>query len=286
MSETFKVGLIQNHATAEVEACIAQTLEMSREAAAQGAQLICLPEYFSGLEVLNGRLTMPSFPEAGHPALPAFRALARELGLWFLLGSLPIEVGGGKINNRGYLVGPDGGIAARYDKIHLFDVDLAGGESYRESATIAPGAQAILADLPWGKIGLSVCYDLRFPQLYRALAQAGADFLAVPAAFTRTTGQAHWHVLQRARAIENGCYVIAPCQTGEHEGGGACYGHSLVVDPWGQVIADGGEDEGIVVAEIDPAEVTRARAMIPALEHDRAFAAPDGLPQRLTLGAA
>ena len=175
----------------------------------------------------------------------------------------------------------------RYDKIHLFDVDLADGESYRESATIAAGDRAITADLPWGKLGLSICYDLRFPHLYRALAQAGADFLAVPAAFTKTTGEAHWHVLLRARAIESGCYVIAPCQTGTHPGGGACYGHSLLVDPWGRILADGGEATGIVLGEIDPAEVTRARGMIPSLQHDRPFAAPAGrVPQRLAVGAA
>ena len=287
MSDSFTVGLIQNHATAEVEPCIAESLEMTREAADRGAQLVCLPEYFSALEVENGRLVTPAFPEAGHPALPAFRALARELGLWCLLGSLPIEAGGGRVNNRAYLVGPDGAIAARYDKIHLFDVDLAGGESYRESATVAAGDRGVLADLPWGKLGMTICYDLRFPHLYRALAQAGADFLAVPAAFTKTTGEAHWHVLLRARAIECGCYVIAPCQVGAHEGGGACYGHSLVVDPWGRVVADGGEAPGVVIAEISPAEVSKARAMIPSLAHDRPFAAPSGsIPQRLALGAA
>ena len=166
---------------------------------------------------------------------------------------------------------PSGAVAARYDKIHLFDVDLPGGESYRESATIAPGACGVVADLPWGRLGLSICYDLRFAGLYRALAQAGADFLTVPAAFTRTTGQAHWHVLLRARAIETGCYVFAPCQYGVHAGDRATYGHSLIVDPWGQVLADGGEERGVVVAEVDPAAVARARAMIPALAHDRPF---------------
>ena len=287
MTERFSVALIQNHAGPEVGPNLEETEAMTREAAARGAKLVMLPEYFSALDVKDGRLVFQAFPEAGHPALPAFRALARELGIWCHLGSLPIEAAGGKVHNRGYLLDPEGAVVARYDKVHLFDVDLAGGESYRESATIAPGERAVLADLPWGKLGLTICYDLRFPQLYRALAQAGADFLSVPAAFTKTTGEAHWHILLRARAIESGCFVLAPCQTGAHAGGGACYGHSLVVDPWGRVIADGGEETGIVTAEIDPAEVAKARAMIPALQHDRPFAAPSGsMPQRLAVGAA
>ena len=220
-------------------------------------------------------------------AMARFSALARELDAWILLGSIAVTTDDGRLANRSVMFDPSGAVVARYDKVHLFDVDLAGGESYRESATIAPGERAVLADLPWGKLGLTICYDLRFPQLYRALAQAGADFLSVPAAFTKTTGEAHWHILLRARAIESGCFVLAPCQTGAHAGGGACYGHSLVVDPWGRVIADGGEETGIVTAEIDPAEVAKARAMIPALQHDRPFAAPSGsMPQRLAVGAA
>ncbi len=278
MSQPFTVALIQNCAGPEVEANVAETAAMTREAAAKGAQLVCLPEYFSALESDGPKLVMPAFDEAAHPALPAFAELAREREIWVLLGSLPITTASGKINNRGYLVGPDGAIVRRYDKIHLFDVNLAGGEHYRESATIEPGCEAVIAELPWGRLGMTICYDLRFAQLYRALAQGGADFLAVPAAFTKTTGEAHWHVLNRARAIENGAYVFAPCQSGEHKGGGRTYGHSLIVDPWGRVLADGGTEPGIVTAEVDPAEVAKARAMIPSLQHDRPYELAEASP--------
>ena len=279
MSESFKAACIQNCAGPDVGPNIAETLAMSRDAADRGAELICLPEYFSALEVRDGRLYFEPFAEDAHPALPAFRDLAKERGVWILLGSLPIAAGGGKINNRGYMIDPTGAVTARYDKVHLFDVDLPGGESYRESATIEPGCDAVLTDTPWGKLGLSICYDLRFPHLYRALAQAGAGILVVPAAFTKTTGEAHWHVLLRARAIENGAYVIAPCQCGVHEGG-ATYGHSLIIDPWGRVLADGGEDPGVVMAEINMAEVARVRGMIPSLQHDRPYEPPTATPLR------
>lgn len=286
MSERITVACIQNCATPDLAANIAETAAMTREAAAKGARFICLPEYFSALDVENGRLKIPSFPEDRHPALPAFRALADELDAWLLLGSLPIDAGsddagGGKALNRGYLLDADGRIAARYDKVHLFDVDLAGGESYRESATIAPGCEAVTAALPWTTLGLSICYDLRFPQLYRALAQAGAEILAVPAAFTKTTGEAHWHILNRARAIENGAFVVAPCQCGVHAGGAATYGHSLIVDPWGEVLADGGEETGFVMAELDLEQVTRARHMIPAWQDNRDFTVIQVEPLRL-----
>ena len=213
--------------------------------------------------------------EPAHPALAHFRALAEELGAWLLLGSLAITAGPGKIFNRSYLVTAQGAIAAHYDKLHLFDVDLADGESYRESALIEPGGAAVLAATPWATLGLTVCYDLRFAQLYRSLAQAGAEVLTVPAAFTKTSGQAHWHVLLRARAIETGCFVLAPCQCGDHGGGRETYGHSLIVDPWGRVLAEGGEETGFITAKIDLAEVEKARAMIPALNHDRAFEGPE-----------
>ena len=230
-----------------------------------------LPEYFSGVRTEGHRVVPTAFRESEHPAIPALAAAAKELGLWVLLGSLGIVRADGRIDNRAYLIDPAGRIAARYDKIHLFDVDLEAGKEYRESATIAPGSVAVVADTPWGGLGLSICYDLRFPQLYRRLAHEGATMLAVPAGFTRLTGKAHWHVLCRARAIENGAYVIAPCQNGTLEGGAECFGHSLIVDPWGEILADGGEEEGVVIAEIDPAKVTEARRRIPALTHDRDF---------------
>lgn len=269
--DTFTIALIQNCAGPEVAANIAETLAMSREAADQSASLICLPEYFSALSSQGPRLTMAGFDEAAHPALSAFSDLARERAVWVLLGSLPITAVSGKIHNRSYLIDLSGEVVRHYDKIHLFDVDLPGGERYRESATIEPGGEAVIAELPWGRLGMTICYDLRFPHLYRTLAQAGTDFLAVPAAFTRTSGEAHWHELNRARAIENGAYVFAPCQCGEHAGGSRTYGHSLVVDPWGRVLADGGEDPGIVMCEIDPSQVAEARAMIPSLRHDRPY---------------
>jgi predicted amidohydrolase len=250
MTANFTAACIQNEGLADMDASVAAASELVRAARGSGADLICLPEYFACYKAEEHEVTVGP------------RALA-------------ITAGPGKIFNRSYLVTPEGAIAARYDKVHLFDVDLADGESYRESALIEPGAQAVLAATPWATLGLSVCYDLRFPQLYRSLAKAGAEVLSVPAAFTKTSGQAHWHVLLRARAIETGCFLLAPCQCGDHGGGHASYGHSLIVDPWGRVLAEGGEAPGYITAEIDLAEVAKARAMIPALDHDRDFAGPE-----------
>ena len=275
MGDRFAVACVQNGATGDMEASMAEAEDLVRDARDAGARLICLPEYFTSLDVIDGLLISTPFTEEAHPALPRFRNLARELEAWLLLGSLAVTTADGKVNNRSYLVDDKGGIAATYDKIHLFDVDLEGGESYRESATVAPGEQAVLAETPWGPLGLSVCYDVRFPQLYHSLAQAGALYLATPAAFTRTSGQAHWHVLQRARAIETGSYVFAPCQYGDHGVGSYSYGHSLIVDPWGEVLAEGDDNgPGFIAAEVDPAKVAEARQRIPALAHARAFAQP------------
>jgi predicted amidohydrolase len=274
MTGTVTVACVQNCAGPEIGPSLEEATALVRAARAQGAELICLPEYFSCLKTSDDQFVIGALSEAEHPALPHFRDLARELGAWLLLGSLAIKAGPGKVTNRSYLVDAAGEIAARYDKLHLFDVDLADGERYRESAAVAPGSNAVVAPTPWATLGLSICYDLRFPYLYRALAQAGAQILTVPAAFARTTGQAHWHVLLRARAIETGCYVLAPCQCGTHGGGRPTYGHSLIVDPWGRILADGGDEPGIVTATLDLAEVAKARAMIPALQHDRAIAGP------------
>ncbi len=271
MANTFRAACIQFSARARIEPNLATSLRLAREAAGRGAQLIALPEYFSGVATEGHRIVPTAFAEADHPAIPAFKAAARELGTWMLLGSLAVVKADGKIANRGYLIDPAGEVTARYDKIHLFDVDLGAGKQYRESETIAPGSVAVVADTPWGGLGLSICYDLRFPQLYRALAKAGATMLAVPAGFTKLTGIAHWHTLIRARAIENGACVIAPCQNGTLDGGGECFGHSLIVDPWGEILADGGEEEGIVIADIDPQAAVEARRRIPALTHDRNF---------------
>ena len=274
MPAPFKAACVQFTASPDAKTSIAKALDMAREATAIGAKLVALPEFFAGLSTEGADFHPAAFAEPEHPALPAFAALAKERQVFVLLGSLAIRTPDGRIANRSYLVGADGRVVARYDKIHLFDVDLGPGRDYRESSTISPGDAAIVAATPWGGLGLSVCYDLRFPHLYRALAKAGAAMLAVPAAFTRLTGRAHWHVLVRARAIENGAYVIAPCQNGTLAGGGECFGHSLIVDPWGSVLADGGEDEGVIVADIDPAAVAEARRRIPALSHDRAFSLP------------
>jgi predicted amidohydrolase len=271
MADRFKAACVQFCAAPEIELNLDTSLRLTREAAAAGASLVCLPEYFSGLRIDGGRLIPTAAPEHAHPAIPAFSRAARELGVWILLGSLAVVRADGRTVNRAYLIDPSGRTTARYDKIHLFDVDLEPGKDYRESEIIAPGETAVVADTPWGGLGLSICYDLRFPQLYRELAKGGAVMLAVPAAFTRLTGRAHWHVLIRARAIENGAFVIAPCQHGTLRGGGECFGHSLIVDPWGEVLADGGEEEGFIIADINPAAVVDVRRRIPALTHDRPF---------------
>ncbi len=273
-ASSVRVACVQNCATPDVPNNIARTIALTRKAVADGAQLVCLPEYFSGLKTDGGCIDPAAYPEEDHPALPAFAAEARREGTWILLGSLGISASDGRTLNRSYLIGGDGGIVARYDKIHMFDVDLGEGKSYRESATIAPGDEAVVAPTPWGGLGLSICYDLRFAGLYRALAQTGASLLAIPAAFTKITGEAHWHVLNRARAIENGCFVIAPCQYGTLDGGAECFGHSLIIDPWGEILADGGDQEGVIVADIDMTQVKNARDRIPALTHDRTFSPP------------
>lgn len=265
------LACIQNRATPEVGHNIELCLKLTREAAAEGARLIALPEYFSGLRTEGPKIIPVAFRETEHPAIPAFAAAARNLEVTILLGSIAVIAPDGRIFNRSCLIDRQGRIAARYDKIHMFDVDLGEGNVVRESATIAPGDEAVVAAAEGAMLGLTVCYDLRFAALYRTLAQAGADLLAVPAAFTRLTGKAHWHVLNRARAIENGAFVLAPCQYGTLAGGAECYGHSLIVDPWGRVLADGGEDEGFITAEIDLDEAAAARRRIPSLRHDRGF---------------
>jgi predicted amidohydrolase len=271
VSNPFRVACVQFTAAVEAERNIGSARRLMDEALRAGAALIAFPEYFGGVRSDGAAYIPTAFPEGSHPVLAAMRESAKAARVWLLLGSMGVTVDGGKIANRSYVIDSDGHIAARYDKIHLFDVDLGPGEVHRESATISPGSEAVVAETPWGKLGLSVCYDLRFPQLYQALARAGSTMLAVPAGFTRLTGKAHWHVLNRARAIETGSYVIAPCQNGTLAGGATCHGHSLIVDPWGTVLADGGEGEGIITAEVDPAKSAEARRKIPALANARPF---------------
>ena len=232
----------------------------SIEAKRAGADYVQTPEMTNMMEIKRDRLFANIVADDNDPTLATLREVARKLSIYVHIGSLAIKASPEKAVNRSFLIDRKGNIAARYDKIHMFDVDLAGGESYRESNTYRAGELAVVADLPWGRIGLTVCYDLRFPALYRALAEAGASFLAIPSAFTQQTGEAHWHVLLRARAIENGCFVFAAAQGGRHENGRETFGHSLIIDPWGRILAEGGTEPGVVMAEIDPAEVAAARA--------------------------
>jgi predicted amidohydrolase len=251
------------------------------EAAGGGAHYVQTPEMTSILVRDREELLAATTDEAASPALAAFRELARRHRIWLHIGSMAIHPAGNeRVANRAFLIDPEGDVAVRYDKIHMFDVDLPMGESWRESNTYQPGETAILANLPWGRLGLSICYDLRFPALYTALAEAGASFLAVPAAFTKQTGEAHWHVLQRARAIETGSFVLAAAQGGHHEDGRDTFGHSLIVDPWGRILAEGGTEPGVVLARIDPLLVEDARQRIPTLAHGRRFGvlAPEDVP--------
>ncbi|SMF33669.1 Predicted amidohydrolase [Tistlia consotensis] len=271
---TFKAACVQLTSSDDLQDNIARAGETIRAAAAASADLIMTPENTPMVTPRRAHSLANAHPEASHPAVAAFSALAAELGRWLLVGSATIKLGPETCANRSLLFAPDGTVAARYDKIHMFDVEIPDGQTYRESATFRPGRQAVLAELPWGRLGMTVCYDLRFAALYRSLAQAGASFLSVPAAFTEFTGRAHWHVLLRARAIETGCFVFAPAQCGLHAGERRTYGHSLIVAPWGEVLADGGEEPGFVTAEIDTAKVAEARRMVPSLQHDRPFAPP------------
>ena len=272
--DRLRAACVQLNAGTEIAANLKTAADLVRRARDEGADLIALPE--NATMVVQGRTKVleRARPEPDHPAIPAFADLARETGALLLVGSLAIRLTGDRVANRSYLFGLDGDVVATYDKIHMFDVDLPGGESYRESATFQPGNRAVLAPTPWGGLGMTICYDLRFAHLYRALAQSGAAILSVPAAFTRPTGQAHWHTLLRARAIETGCFVIAPAQTGTHDEGRQTYGHSLIVAPWGEVLADAGEDVGVVTADLDMARVAEARGAVPAITHDRAFQSP------------
>lgn len=270
-TSTFRIGLVQMRSGRVPQANLDAAAKLIGEAKRAGADYVLTPEMTNIMDNKRERLFAAIVEEENDSSLQAFRELARSLAIYLHIGSLAIRVSPDKAANRSFLIDPQGKIVARYDKIHMFDVDLDGGESYRESENFHSGEIAILTDLPWGRLGLTVCYDLRFPALYRALAEAGATFLAVPSAFTQQTGEAHWHVLLRARAIENGSFVFAAAQGGKHENGRETFGHSLVVDPWGRVLAEGGIEPGIVIADIDPAEVATARARIPSLQHGRRF---------------
>ncbi len=275
MPRPLHIACLQTRPMPDFQSAMGEALPLAGAALKAGANFICLPEYCGGLKSENGLFRPPVAPEADHPFVNAFRQFAADNSVRVLVGSVAVPGEDEKFLNRGFLLDDRGSIRARYDKIHLFDIQLSADEVYRESALVEPGGEAVLAEFPGGKLGMSTCYDLRFPHLYRSLAKAGADILAVPAAFTKKTGQAHWHVLNRARAIENGAFVVAPCAIGPVEGGGEAYGHSLIIGPWGEVIADGGDKPGIIHAEIDLNEVDNARGRIPALTHDRDFGLTD-----------
>ncbi len=268
---TFRVGLVQMRSGRTPSGNLETAIKLIGDAIAGGADYVMTPEMTNIMELDRHRLMAGIAAEEEDSGLAAFRELARSRGVYLHIGSLAIKVSPERAANRSFLIDPKGDIIARYDKIHMFDVDIGEGESYRESNNFRPGELAVFADLPWGRIGLTICYDLRFPALYRALAEAGCLFLAIPAAFTRPTGEAHWRVLTRARAIENGCFVLAAAQGGRHESGRETYGHSLAIGPWGEILAEGGTEPGLIFAEIDPAEVSAARARIPSLQHGRRF---------------
>lgn len=276
MARKLRVALIQMRSGIEPAANRRAVAPLLREAADNGARLIATPEMSSRCDRNRERLLGAIVDESKDEDVVAWGKLARELGVWLLEGSTALASPDGRALNRSLLFTPDGKIAARYDKIHLFDVSLGQGEQYRESATYAPGGAATIVNGPMdAKLGLTICYDLRFPELYRSLAQAGAEIITVPAAFTKPTGEAHWHVLLRARAIETGAFVIAPAQGGKHEDGRTTYGHSLIVNPWGEIIAELDHDEpGMLIKDIDLDEVAAAREKVPAWSALRDFAKP------------
>ncbi len=268
---TTTVAAIQTSPQATMAAALDETLSLAADAMAAGAVFLGTPEYCGGLVSDGPVLVPPHAHEDEHAYLSGIKRFAADNAVWFMVGSVAITAPGGRIFNRGFLIDDSGQIRSRYTKIHMFDIQFTEADVYRESASVEAGSEAVLMDTPVGKMGHTICYDLRFPYLYRELAQAGAQVLAVPAAFTKKTGELHWHVLNRARAIENGAYVFAPCAVGDVPGGGEAYGHSLIVDPWGAVVADGGDKPGIVLAEIDVAVSDEARGRIPSLSHDQAL---------------
>jgi predicted amidohydrolase len=267
----FTAACVQMRSGTDPAANIDQAAGLIREAAGQGASYVQTPEMSNAVCRDRESLFKVLSREEGDPTLAAFRALARELGIHLHAGSLAILREDGKVANRAFLIDPEGDVVTSYDKLHLFDVDLPNGESWRESRTYTGGERAVAADLPGGRLGLTICYDIRFPYLYRALAEAGASILSAPACFTRQTGEAHWVVLQRARAIETGSFMISAAQAGRHEDGRETFGHSIIVDPWGRVLAEGDDRPGVFGATIDPALVADARGRIPTLQHTRGF---------------
>jgi predicted amidohydrolase len=269
--DKFRVGLVQLRTGKNIQENLVQAEGFIRDAARRGANYVQTPENTLVMEVDAQHLLEKISPEDQTAGVEHFSRLAQELRIWLHIGSLAIKVGERRAVNRAFLFAPNGEAVCRYDKIHMFDVDLPSGESYRESATFEPGTCTYVADLPWGGLGIATCYDMRFGEQYKAMARAGAKFLTAPSAFTKVTGEAHWHVLLRARAIENGCFVFAAAQGGRHANGRTTYGHSIAISPWGEILAEAGTEPGVIVADIDAGEVDRVRARIPALDHTRDF---------------
>lgn len=267
--KTFRVALVQMRSNVSVAPNVESASQFIREAARGGADYVLTPENTAIMELDPKKLFEAIEPEESNSALEVFRDLARECKIWLHIGGMAIRLDDSKAANRSFLISPDGAIAARYDKIHMFDVDLPGGETYRESNSYAAGGEGVIADLPWCRIGMTICYDLRFPGLYRELALAGAKIITVPSAFTKVTGEAHWHILLRARAIETGCFVLAAAQGGSHEVGRDTYGHSLVISPWGEILAEAGVDPAVIYADIDLAKIEKVRGLVPSLQHGR-----------------
>ncbi len=271
MKAPLHIACLQARPRASMAEAIDEALPMAEAAAMAGARIVFLPEYCGGLQSDGVRFCPPTASEAAHPVLAALRDFAERRNVWLNIGSIAIEGPEGRYYNRGYMVDPSGEIRGRYDKIHLFDVNLAQGAVFRESETVIAGTEAVVHETPLASIGHTICYDLRFPALFRDLAQAGAEIICCPAAFTKLTGEAHWHVLNRARAIENTCFLVAACALGPIPGGVESYGHSLVVSPWGEVLADGARLPGVIHAQLDLAQVAVTAARVPSLTHDRPY---------------
>ena len=274
MSASFQVACLQLNSGNDLKANLAAVRSMAREAAGNGAQFVLTPEYALMMDGSGRAMRERALAADGAPALGELQSLVRELKVWFLAGSLTVRTDEERIANRSFLISAEGDVVATYDKIHMFDVTLPDGKVIRESSAYRPGDRAVVAGMPWGRLGMTVCYDLRFPGLFRALAKAGAQFIAVPSSFQRQTGKSHWHTLLKARAIENECFIFAPAMCGDHPGNRQTYGHTLIIDPWGEILAEGGDAPEIVYADVDPARAAKVRAMMPSLEHDREYQPP------------
>ena len=271
LKRKFNIACLQTSPKPDFQSALEEAIVLAEESIEAGADFIALPEYCGGLKTEGSAITPPFATEENHPVLIGLRDFAKKRKKYLLIGSIAVTGPAGKILNRSYIVDEFGNIISRYDKIHLFDIKFSEKESYCESTTVSGGQKAVICETPLGCFGQTICYDLRFPHLYRKLSQAGAKILLVPAAFTKKTGEAHWHVLNRARAIENGAFVVAPCAVGKVEGGGESYGYSLIINPWGEILADAGSDSGLINANIDLEEVNSARMRIPSLRHDKSF---------------